>query len=74
MRKRTSKSSDLHSDWLAQVDVDDPTLGGLCERCWLTTEEDDDLPPAGAKKLITFTIRLRSGDRLGRSPVSGGSE
>ncbi|WP_377325952.1 Eco57I restriction-modification methylase domain-containing protein [Pimelobacter simplex] len=26
MRKRTSKSSDLHSDWLAQVDVDGPFL------------------------------------------------
>lgn len=26
MRKRTNKSSDLHSDWLAQVDVDGPFL------------------------------------------------
>lgn len=26
MRKRTSKSSDVHSDWLAQVDVDGPFL------------------------------------------------
>ena len=58
-------------DLIAVIDQADPTLGGLCERWWLTGLEDDDLAPSGAKKLITFTIRLRSADRLGRTPVTG---
>lgn len=43
----------------------DPTLGQTCERLELTTLADDDLPPNGLRKAMTFTIRLRAGDPLG---------
>lgn len=45
-----------------------PTLNGLCERLEVSTEETDDLPPDGQKAFLLFTLRLRSGDPLGRTP------
>lgn len=54
-------------DLVAPLSEADPTLGQTCERLVLTTLEDEDLDPGGLKKAITFTIRLRSGDRLGRT-------
>ncbi len=66
------------ADWQAALDnavtacapiaAVNPTLGGLCERLFLTVDETDDLPPDGQKAILTFTIRLRSGDPLGRTP------
>ncbi|MBX3480087.1 MAG: hypothetical protein KF842_06780 [Caulobacter sp.] len=52
---------------LAPLPGTDPTLGQTCERLMLTEALDDDLPPNGLKKMITFVIRLRSGDPLGRT-------
>ncbi len=43
----------------------DPTLGGLCERLEIPSLEDEDWPPNGQKILITFLLRVRSGDALG---------
>lgn len=52
----------------AALPEDDPTLGGLVERFFVGDQEDDDLPPNGAKVFLTFTLRLRSGDPLGLTP------
>jgi hypothetical protein len=51
----------------APIAGDNPTLDGLCERLELTTEEADDLPPDGNKAFLSFVIRIRSGDPLGRT-------
>lgn len=44
-----------------------PTLDGLAERFVLNDQTDDDLPPNGVTVSINFTIRVRSGDPLGRT-------
>jgi len=53
---------------LAQLQDNYPTLSGTAERLILGEQTDDDLPPNGVSFLITFTIRVRSGDALGRTP------
>lgn len=52
---------------LAVLPDQSPTLGGTCERWQLTGVEDDPLPPNGVAKVLTFTLRVRSGDPLGTS-------
>lgn len=52
---------------IAAIPEADPTLGGTAERFWLSGFEPDDFPPNGATALVTFTLRVRSGDRLGLS-------
>jgi hypothetical protein len=44
-----------------------PTLGGAAERLTLGEQTDDELPPNGISLFLTFTIRVRSGDPLGRT-------
>lgn len=63
------------SDWmdavltaLATIPADYPTLGGRAERLILGEQTDDELPPNGLTFSLTFTIRVRSGDPLGRTP------
>ncbi len=53
---------------LAVLPDTDPTLSGTAERLVLGEQTDDELPPNGVSFLITFTIRVRSGDALGRTP------
>lgn len=53
---------------LAVLPETDRTLGGQCERWDLTASEDDDLPPNGQAVMLTFTLRVRSGDPLGLTP------
>nr|WP_314123482.1 hypothetical protein [uncultured Brevundimonas sp.] len=53
---------------LAQLQDKYPTLSGTAERLILGEQTDDELPPNGVTFLITFTIRVRSGDALGRTP------
>ena len=53
---------------LALLQDDNPTLSGTAERLVLGEQTDDELPPNGVTFLITFTIRVRSGDALGRTP------
>lgn len=52
---------------LAVLPNGDPTLGGTCERLLLTGVEDETLEPNGVAKILTFTLRVRSGDPLGTS-------
>ena len=52
---------------LSNLPEADPTLGGTAERFWISAFEPDDFPPNGAQALVTFTLRVRSGDRLGLS-------
>ena len=52
---------------LARLPNDHPTLDGLAERLILVDQADDDLPPNGVTVTLTFTIRVRSGDPLGRT-------
>lgn len=52
---------------LAQLPVRLPTLGGSAERLILGEQTDDELPPNGVSLFLTFTIRVRSGDPLGRT-------
>lgn len=52
---------------LAVLPSDDPTLGQTCERCELIEADDDDLPPNGARKTVSFAIRVRAGDPLGQT-------
>lgn len=40
----------------------------LAERLILGEQTDDELPPNGQTFFITFTIRVRSSDALGRTP------
>ena len=53
---------------LAVLQDANPTLSGKAERLVLGEQTDDELPPNGVSFLITFTIRVRSGDALGRTP------
>lgn len=53
---------------LAQLQDKYPTLSGTAERLILGEQTDDELPPNGVSFFITFTIRVRSGDALGRTP------
>lgn len=53
---------------LALLQDNVPTLSGTAERLVLGEQTDDELPPNGVSFLITFTIRVRSGDALGRTP------
>lgn len=50
---------------IAALPTADPTLGATAERFRISGLEDDDFPPNGAKALITFVLRVRSGDQLG---------
>lgn len=52
---------------LAQLPAHLPTLGGTAERLVLGDQTDDELPPNGVSLFLTFTIRVRSGDPLGRT-------
>lgn len=52
---------------LAQLPARLPTLGGTAERLVLGEQTDDELPPNGVSLFLTFTIRVRSGDPLGRT-------
>lgn len=52
---------------LAQLPARVPTLGGAAERLTLGDQTDDELPPNGISLFLTFTIRIRSGDPLGRT-------
>ena len=52
---------------LAQLPARVPTLGGVAERLTLGEQTDDELPPNGVSLFLTFTIRIRSGDPLGRT-------
>jgi hypothetical protein len=53
---------------VAPIPALDPTLGGLAERLLLDLgQEDDEMPPAGNKAFLTFRIRVRSADALGRT-------
>ncbi len=54
-------------DALAVLPGLDPTLGGKAERCVLTDQTDDELPPNGLSVFLNFLIRVRSGDPLGRT-------
>ena len=54
-------------DAAAAIPGSDPTLGQTCERLTLVELADDELAPNGARKAVTFTIRLRAGDPLGRT-------
>lgn len=42
-----------------------PTLSGACERLTLTGVEDEVFEPNGVGKILSFTLRVRSGDPLG---------
>ena len=44
-----------------------PTLSGKAERLILGEQTDDELPPNGVSFFLNFTIRVRSGDSLGRT-------
>lgn len=52
---------------LAQLPARAPTLGGVAERLILGEQTDDELPPNGISLFLNFTIRVRSGDPLGRT-------
>ena len=52
---------------LALLPNSHPTLDGLAERLVLVDQADDDLPPNGVTVTLTFNIRVRSGDPLGRT-------
>lgn len=51
----------------AGVPVAFSTLEGLCEMLLIAEAEDDAIAPSGDVTSITFSIRLRSGDPLGRT-------
>lgn len=55
------------ADALAPLTDLDPTLSGACERAWISEQSDDAIEPNGEELLITWTLRVRSSDRLGRS-------
>lgn len=58
---------DAAIDAVAPLPETDPTLGQTCERLELTDSADEEFWPSGLKRMVTFTIRLRAGDRLGRT-------
>ena len=53
---------------LATLPEADPTLSGAAERLILVEQTDDELPPNGVSFFITYTVRVRSSDALGRTP------
>lgn len=53
---------------VAAIPGRNPTLSGRAERLILGEQTDDELPPNGVSLFLTFTIRVRSGDALGRTP------
>ncbi|WP_295707330.1 hypothetical protein [uncultured Brevundimonas sp.] len=53
---------------LATLPEVDPTLSGAAERLILVEQADDELPPNGVSFFITYTVRVRSSDALGRTP------
>lgn len=55
-------------DAVAVIPGRNPTLSGKAERLILGEQTDDELPPNGVSLFLTFTIRVRSGDALGRTP------
>lgn len=65
--RRENRVEDALAALAALQDVN-PTLSGKAERLVLGEQTDDELPPNGVSFLITFTIRVRSGDALGRTP------
>lgn len=64
---RLAINSDM-LDALAVLPNAYPTLDGMAERFELDDQTDDDLPPNGVSVALNFTIRVRSGDKLGRTP------
>ena len=52
---------------LAVLAETDPRLGGTCERFTLVEQTDDELPPNGVTVAITWALRVRSSDPLGRT-------
>lgn len=52
---------------LAALAESDPRLGGACERFYLVEQTDDELPPNGVTMSVTWALRVRSSDPLGRS-------
>lgn len=65
--RRANRIEDALAE-LATLQDREPTLGGLAERLILGEQTDDELPPNGQTFFITFTIRVRSSDALGRTP------
>ncbi|MEJ8403854.1 hypothetical protein WKI27_00655 [Brevundimonas vesicularis] len=65
--RRDSRVEDALAALAVLQDIN-PTLSGKAERLVLGEQTDDELPPNGVSFLITFTIRVRSGDALGRTP------
>lgn len=53
---------------LALLSATFPTLSGKAERLIVGEQTDDELEPNGLAFFLTFTIRVRSGDPLGRTP------
>lgn len=53
---------------LATFADSDPLLGGAVERITLGEQTEDELPPNGTATFVTFILRVRSGDPLGRTP------
>lgn len=54
-------------DEMAVLPSTDPTLTQTVERLEIGGATYEDLPPSGLKMLVEFTLRLRSGDPLGRT-------
>ncbi|WP_374322639.1 hypothetical protein [Brevundimonas sp.] len=67
-RLRRASRVDAALAALALLQDQYPTLSGTAERLILGEQTDDELPPNGVSFLITFTLRVRSGDALGRTP------
>ncbi len=56
----------------ARLPLDLPTLGGACERLAIEEGDEDDLAPGtpGRRVSVTFTVRVRAADPLGKvAPV-----
>ena len=53
---------------LALLPIDLPTLAGACERLAIEEADEDDLGPGthGRRITVTFTVRVRSADPLGK--------
>lgn len=52
---------------IAVLPEEDPTLGQTCERLEIEELQEDDFHVGGLKRSFTFIIRLRAGDRFGRT-------
>lgn len=53
---------------VAPIAAVNPTLTGACERVELVEMTSEALPPSGRYDRLMFTLRVRSGDPLGRTP------